>query len=96
MSGSRLVYHTPLGSSCTARLGGGYVPVRTAYGGSYLAAFRKLDPRQIEETIREGGKLVAVRTFTVASDGRSMEIATSPADGGATFRVTARKQPLQR
>jgi len=96
VSGSKLIYHTPLGSSCTARLGGGYVPVRTADGGSYLAAFRKLAPRQIEERIQEGEKLVAIRTFTVATDGRSMEITTSHADGGSTFRITARRQPLPR
>ncbi|MFD1610654.1 hypothetical protein ACFSCW_02435 [Sphingomonas tabacisoli] len=92
VDGGMFTYRTPLGTSFIARLGGDYVPIRTSYKSALLAAVRRVGDRQIEESVKQDGKLVAVRTFTVAPDGRTMEIATRNPDGGAVFRITARKQ----
>lgn len=90
VDGDRFRYSTALGTSFTARLGGGYVHVRG--GSSYLAAVRRKGQRRIEQRIREGGHLVAIRTFTVSPDGLSLEVATTDPGKGITFRAVSRRR----
>lgn len=89
--GDALSYATPLGTSYTARLGGDYVPVRTARKSSLTVAVRRTGARGIEQKIKRGGQVVEVRTFTVAPDGRSMEIATIDTGQRTTFRSISRR-----
>lgn len=95
LTGDRFSYSTPLGTSFSARLGGGYVPLRTANGGGLTVAVRRLGPRQIEERVKRGRELVAVRTFKVSRDLRSMEIATTDPAKGTTFRAISRRAPQE-
>lgn len=90
VDGDRFRYSTALGTSFTARLGGGYVHVRG--GSSYMVSARRTGQRRIEETIREGRQVVAVRTFTVSPDGQSLEIATTDPGKGTTFRAVSRRR----
>lgn len=97
LSGKRFSYSTPLGTSFTAKLGGDYVPLRSAHGGDMTVAVRRISNRQIEELVRRDGQIAVVRTFTLAPDGRSMEIATTDPVKGTTFRAISRRavgQPI--
>lgn len=87
-----LSYRTPLGTSFTAKIGGGYVPIRTAQGSGYRAAVRRLGPRRLEERIKRNEVVVAIRIFTVAPDGASMEIANGDGEGNPGFHTIARRQ----
>lgn len=91
LSGDQFSYSTPLGTSFTARLGGDYARVRTAHAGGVMVAVRRAGTRQIVERVKRDGNLVAVRTFTITPDGRSMEIATTDPSKGITFRATSRR-----
>ena len=91
LKGNQFSLSTPLGTSFTARLGGGYVPVHSTHGGEVTVAVRRIGRRQIEEKAKRQGQLVAVRTFTIAPDGRSMEIATTDPVRGTTFRATSHR-----
>ena len=89
-------YATPLGTSFTARLGGGYVPVQTASGTGVTVAVRRAGKLKIEERVKRNGTLVAIRTFTVTADGRAMEIATTDPSKGLTFRAISRHADRKR
>lgn len=90
LTGDRFTYASPLGASFTVRLGGGYMSVPTL-GSGVTVAVRRAGPRTVEEQVKQDGKLVEVRTFTVAADGRSMAIATTDTLKGTTFRATSRR-----
>ena len=89
----RFSYSTPLGTSYTARLGGVYMPVRSAHAGGLTVAVRRAGTRRIEERFKRDGRLVETRTLTLAPDGRSIEIATTNPTNGATFRSISRRAP---
>jgi hypothetical protein len=91
--GDRFSYSTPLGTSFTARLGGGYVPVTSEGSSGATVSVRRSGQRQIEERTKQAGQVVAIRTFTIARDGQTLEIATTDPTRGTTFRVTTRRAP---
>ena len=91
--GNKLMYSTPLGTSFTATFGGDFVPVRSAHAADVQVAVRRTAPSQIQERVRQKGKEVLVRVFTVRPDGRSMETASTDLTQGTTFRVTSRLKP---
>ena len=91
LAGDRFSYSTPLGTSFTAQLGSGYVPVQTGGAGGAMVAVSRSGTRRIEEKVKWGGQLVTTRTFTVARDGRSIEIATTDISRGTTFRAISRR-----
>lgn len=91
LTGDRFSYSTPLGTSFTARLGGEYVLVRSREKGGAMVAVRRVSERRIEERIKQGNEVVSTRTFTIAPNGRSLEIATTDLGRGTTFRVTSRR-----
>jgi hypothetical protein len=90
--GDGLSYRTGSGYSYLARYGGPFVPIEGPYDGSVSVSVRKAGPRRVVETRRQSGKDVQLRTYTVAPDGRRMEIATTNLVTGTTFRITARRQ----
>jgi hypothetical protein len=90
--GDRLSYRSGSGYSYSARYGGAYEPVSGPSDGGITVAVRRIDPYRVVETRRRGGDAVQVRTYTVASDGRSMEIATTDLITDRTFRATSRRQ----
>jgi hypothetical protein len=92
VDGNRLTYRHPLGYSFSAVFGGGFVPVRGPYRTPVFAAVRRLGARTIEETRRSGDKIVLVRTYTLATDGRSLTIASTEPGAGQTFRITAHRK----
>lgn len=85
--GDRFSYSTPLGIAFTALLEGDAVPV----GDGLTVAVRRTGRRQIMATWRAGGQPVTIRSFTIATDGRSMEIATTDPLRGTTFRAISRR-----
>jgi hypothetical protein len=91
LTGDRFSYSTPLGTAFNARLGGDYVPLRTANGSELTVAVRRTGPRQVEERVKRAGQLVAIRTFKVSRDLHSMEIATTDPATGTTFRAISRR-----
>jgi hypothetical protein len=91
-SGDGLVYRTGSGFSYSARYGGGFVPILGPYDGSLSVSVRRIDPYRVVETRRRGSEDVQTRTYTVARDGKRMEIATTDAATGTTFKVTARRR----
>jgi hypothetical protein len=91
-SGGGLAYRTGTGFTYDARYGGEFVPILGPYDGSLSVSVRKVDPYRVLETRRRGNVDVQVRTYTVAPDGRRMEIATTDKATGLTFRVTARRR----
>lgn len=93
ITGDRFSYSTPLGTSFTARIGGDYVPVKSEAGDGTTVSIRRSGQRQIEERVKQAGQVVAIRTFTLAPDGRTLEIATTDPSRGTTFRATSRRAP---
>ena len=91
-SGDRFTYSVPIGVTFTARYGGEFVPVQGPYGGRVLAAVERVSYRQVIERRKEDGKLKLVRTYTVAPDGLSMEVAATNPDNNVTFRTIAHKK----
>lgn len=90
--GDELSYSTPLGTSFKATLGGDFVPVRSSHTADVQVAVRRLGSRQIQERIKQDGKEVLVRVFTVSEDGRSMDTASTDLATGTTFRAISRLQ----
>lgn len=95
-SGDHLSYRSGSGYSFTAPFTGAFVPISGPYDGSISAAVRRLDEHRVLETRRQGGVDIQLRTYSVAPDSRSMEIATTNIASNTTFRVTARKQGVSR
>jgi hypothetical protein len=95
-SGDRLSYRSGSGFSYMAGFDGAPVPVVGPYDGSISVSVRRLDSRRIVETRRRNGEDVQVRTYTLAPDGRSMDIATTDLTTNSTFRITARRRPSAR
>lgn len=87
-----LSYRTGTGYSYSAPWGGGFVPIRGPYDGSLSVSVRRDGPDRVVETRRQSGSDVQRRTYTVSSDGRRLEIATTNLAAGTTFRVTARRR----
>lgn len=92
LDGDKLSYSTPLGTTFTATLGGDFVPVHSAHSANVQVAVRRTGPQQIEEHVKQDGKDVLARTFTISPDGRSMETASTDLINGTTFRATSRLQ----
>ena len=90
--GDQLSYRSGTGFSYTASFGEEFVPISGPYDGSISVSVRRLDPYRLVETRRRGSDNIQVRTYTVARDGRSMEIATTNLASNTTFRVTARRR----
>jgi hypothetical protein len=95
-SGDRLSYRSGSGFSYTAAFDGAFAPVAGPYDGSITVSVRRLDANRLVETRRRNGQDVQRRTYTVAPDGRSMEIATTDVAANSTFRITARRQQSAR
>lgn len=93
ITGDRFSYSTPLGTSFTARIGGDYVPIRSGASNGTTVAIRRSGQLQIEERIKQAGQVIAIRTFTIAPDGRTLEIATADPSRGTTFRAISRRAP---
>jgi len=91
LDGDRFVYRHALGYAFTARLAGGFVPVRGPYKVPVFAAVRRVGARTVEETRKSNGRITTVRTYTLSPDGRALEIATTDAATGRTFRATSRR-----
>lgn len=92
LDGDTLHYSTPLGTAFSTKLGGDFVPVRSAHAADVQAAVRQIGDRQIEERVMVAGKVVLIRIFTVSRDGRSMETASTDLATGTVFRATSRRQ----
>jgi hypothetical protein len=91
-SGGRFTYHSPVGSTYSAKLGGPFVHVRGPYKGEVLAAVKRVGERKIVETRMEDGSVILVRAFALSPDGRSLTItSTSPATN-SSFVITAHKK----
>ena len=90
--GDRLFYRTPLGVSFVATYGGGFVPVEGPFRGKFLVSVEREGNRKIVETVQQDGKIIALRSFKLAPNGRSIEIATTNVATHSVFRTTARKQ----
>lgn len=88
----RFIYHVPIGVTYSAILGGSFVPVKGPYKGQVLTAVKRVGDRQIVETRKQDGKMVLVRTFTLAPDGRSLTISSANPMTNSTFVVTAHKK----
>lgn len=91
-TGDTLVYRTGTGFSYRARYDGEFVPIQGPYDGSVSVALERVSPHRLVETRRQGARTIQVRTYTVARDGRSMEMASTNTLTGVTFRATARKR----
>jgi hypothetical protein len=89
--GDALSYRSGSGYSYTARYGGPFVPIEGPNEGGLSVSVRKDGPYRVVETRRRGSRDVQVRTYTIARDGRRMEMATTDLATGTTFRVTARR-----
>jgi hypothetical protein len=87
-----LSYRTGAGFSYEAPYTGAFVPIRGPYDGSLSVSVRRLGARRVVETRRRGASDVQRRSYTVAPDGRTLEIATTDLATGVTFRITARKR----
>lgn len=90
--GDGLSYRTGTGFAYTARYDGGYAPIAGPYDGSVSVMIRRLDARRLVETRRRGGADIQMRIYTVAPDGRTMEIATTNLATHSTFRITSRRR----
>jgi hypothetical protein len=90
--GDRLSYRTGTGYSYSAPYGGGFVPIQGPYDGGLSVSVRRDGPNRVVETRRKGGADLQQRTYTLSSDGRRLEIATTDLASGNTFRVTARRR----
>ncbi|HEX8643961.1 MAG TPA: hypothetical protein VF702_08620 [Allosphingosinicella sp.] len=95
-SATGLSYRTGSGYFYTAAYEGPFVPVGGPYDGSILVSVRKDSSHRLVERRRRGGTDIEVRTYTLAPDGRSMEIATTNLATNTTFRITARRQGRRR
>jgi len=91
VEGDRFVYRHALGYAFTARFGGAFVRVSGPYKIPVFAAVRRLDPRTIEETRRSNGRIVMVRTYTLAPGGDALAVATTDPATGHTFRSVSRR-----
>ncbi len=55
-------------------------------------SLKKVSEREIIETDKLGGRIVAVTTFTVSADGKTLAVRVEQKDRGATSAITAVKQ----
>jgi hypothetical protein len=85
--GDRLTVSSPRGGAYSAVLDGPYAPLNAS--GALQVAFKRASPRSISETMKTGDKIVQVRTYTLSQDGRSLEIVTTDATTGVSFRSTS-------
>ena len=86
--GERLTVFTPRGGAYAATLGG---PFERVGKGDIWVAFKQTDPRTLTETMKSGEKVIQVRTYTLAADGKSLDIATTDAVTGVTYRSVSRR-----
>jgi hypothetical protein len=91
LAGGKFTYSTPFGSSYTAPINGRYVALKTTGVGGTTVAVRRPTRRRIEERMMYSGRVFLVRTFTIAPDGRTLEVATTDPSRGTTFRAVSRR-----
>lgn len=58
VSGNRFSYSTPLGSSFTTLIGGGYVPLKVGGDDGTTVSVRRTAQRKIKERMKQAGKLI--------------------------------------
>ncbi len=85
-------YRHPTGAHYTAVIDGGPAPVQTPHGIVAQAKVQRLDARSFVETRYVAGKLASRRTYTLASDGKSLLIETYDPDTKVTFSATSRRR----
>jgi hypothetical protein len=85
--GDRLTVSSPRGGAYSAILDGPYAPLNAS--GTIQVAFKRTSPRTITETFKDGDKVSQVRTYTLSQDGRALEIVTTDATTGVSFRSTS-------
>ena len=90
--GHQLTYRTGTGFSYTAPFGGKFEPILGPYDGTVAAAVERVDAHTVIETRRQHGQVIQVRTYKVARDRRTMEIATTNKVTNSTFLITARRK----
>jgi hypothetical protein len=88
--GERLIVSSPRGGVYSAVIGGPFEPLGA--DGKRSVSFRRTGPATITETVRDGDKVVQVRTYVLSPDHRSLEITTTDTTTGAVFRSTSRRQ----
>jgi hypothetical protein len=87
--GERLTVFSPRGGAYAATLDG---PFEQVGAGHIWVAFKQTDPRTLSETMKNGDKVIQTRTYTLAADGKSLDIATIDMVTGVTYRSTSRRQ----
>jgi hypothetical protein len=60
---------------------------------SQTFSLKWIDDDTLEQTEKEGGKVIRVARMTVAKDGKSMRVESTDKQRGATMTYTAEKQP---
>lgn len=91
VDGDKVSMTTPTGQSYEATFNGAAAPYMGDPGTTSISV-KKLGKRVIQETARRNGKVASVSTLTVATDGRTMKIATSDKLHGTTMSFVAVRQ----
>lgn len=88
----RFTYRVPAGVSYTARIGGGFAPVHGPNAEHMNASVERVDPRTLVETRLRDGKTIAVRTFALSADGKTLTISSRYPRTNSTFRIKAHRK----
>ncbi len=86
-----LSMRAPNGEAYDARFDGNDYPIRGDRDGTTVS-LKKVNDRAVEETIKVGGKVVAVNLMTVSADGKTLNVEASNKDRGTTMSWSAQKQ----
>jgi hypothetical protein len=90
-TGGDLSMSTPTGQSYTAKLDGKDYPVKGSYEYNTVS-LKRVNERNIEETVKLDGKVIGVSKMTVAPDGKKMTVITTAEHDGGTSVFVAEKQ----
>lgn len=90
--GRKLIYREPGGFHFTSNYDG--PPTEVEHGKGMISRVRvqRTGDRSVKEIWLHGSKITEVRTYALSADGRSLEIATTDALTGVTFRGTSRRR----
>lgn len=91
VSGDNFQWSTPGGTSYTAKIGGGDVPIKGDIAGTTVSV-TKAGANSYQATRKRDGKIVSITTMTLAADGK-LNAASEDKLAGTTTRWTADKQP---
>lgn len=91
VQGKTVRMSSPTGFGYTGTLGGPAVVVE-GDGAGATAALRRIDPATIEVTISQGGKTMAVRTYSAQPGGTTMKVIELDKLTGTTFSYLANRQ----